>query len=159
MVSAGRREVEMQRRCGFNITRGITNKGWYVSDSLGKFVFAGVAWDFSPHPILDTEALALKEAIHGSITMQLENVTFESESQRVTQAIHSNNNDIYAFSFIIWSIQSLLQSYPNFEVKFVKRQPNTVAHTLMKASDSRSRRSFIYVIPPYIKYYLVNDMS
>lgn len=124
----------MQRRCGFNITRGTTNKDWCVSDNLGKFVFAGVAWDFGPHPFLDAEALALKEAIHGSITMQLENVTFESESQRVTQAIQSNNNDIYEFSFIVLSIQSLLQSYPNFEVKFVERQSNTVAHALAKAS-------------------------
>lgn len=135
---------------GFNIISGTTNRGWCVRDNLDRFVFTGVAWDLGLHPILEAEALALKEATHGVITIQMKNITFESDSQRVTQAIWSNNNGIYEFSFIILSIHNLLQSYPNFEIKFVKRQANTVAHSLDKAVDSRSRSNLIHVVPPCI---------
>lgn len=59
------------------------NKAWCIRDNLSRFVCACVTWDCGPHSILEAEALALKEIIHGAITMHLENVIFKSDSQRV----------------------------------------------------------------------------
>ncbi|XP_058769064.1 uncharacterized protein LOC131642921 [Vicia villosa] len=146
---------------GFNTTRGrgTTNRGWCMRDYTRSFMFAGAIWDFGHYPILEAEALALKEAIHSAIEMQLENVIFESDSQRTVHAIHTNHNGFSEFNFIISFIHSLLHNFPNFEVKFVKRQANAVAHFIAKAADSWSRRSLFHMIPLCIEHLLLNDMS
>lgn len=64
------------------------------------------------------------------------NVIFESDSQRVIQVIQSNTSDFSEFRLIIQSIQILFLFYPNFEVKFIKRQTNMVVHFLAKTIDS-----------------------
>ncbi|XP_058746722.1 uncharacterized protein LOC131619666 [Vicia villosa] len=143
---------------GFNKQGGTTNRGWCVRDDTGNFIFAGIAWDIGTLTILEAEALALKEAIQGAISSQLDKVIFESDSQGVVQAIDSNYKGDSEFSLIIKSINSLLQAFPNFEVKFIKRQANSVAHSLAKAANSWSRRSFIHLIPPCIEQHLINEM-
>ncbi|XP_058774289.1 uncharacterized protein LOC131648555 [Vicia villosa] len=132
--------VEGRIKCnvdaGFNSSRGTTNRDWCMRDFRGSFVCAGAAWDFCHYPILEAEALALKETIHSAINLQLESVIFESDSQNTVQAILSNHKGCSDFSSIISSIHVLLLNFPNFEVKFVKRQANSVAHAITKAADS-----------------------
>ncbi|XP_058746610.1 uncharacterized protein LOC131619538 [Vicia villosa] len=118
----------------------------------------GTAWDSNLLPVVEAEAVALQEAIHGAIENQLDKVIFESDSLRVVQAIHSNHSGNSEFSVIILSIQRLLQCYSNFEVKFIKRQTNMVAHSLAKAANSWSRRSNFNVPPPCIEHILINEM-
>ncbi|XP_058777319.1 uncharacterized protein LOC131651665 [Vicia villosa] len=103
--------------------------------------------------------LALKEAILSAIDLHLVNVIFECDSQVMTQAIRSDFNGFSEFSSIISAIRSLLLHFPNFEVKFVKRQANSVAHALAKAADSWTRRSFFNMSPPCIEHLLTSDMS
>ncbi|XP_058745894.1 uncharacterized protein LOC131618744 [Vicia villosa] len=144
---------------GFNTSRGTTNRGWCIRNHFGNFVCGGAAWDFGSFPIIEAEALAIKEAILSVIDLHMEKVTFESDSQSTIQDIHSGISGLSEFSFIISSIRSLLLNFPNFEVKFVKRQANSVAHSLAKAADSWTRRSWFNVIPPCIATLLFNDMS
>ncbi|XP_058733327.1 uncharacterized protein LOC131604930 [Vicia villosa] len=144
---------------GFNIIRGSTNRGWCIRDHLGHFISAGTAWDFGSFPILEAEALALKEAILSAIDLHLEYVIFESDSQNTIHAICSDVNGFSEFGTIISSIRSLLDNFPNFEVKFVKRQANLVAHALAKAANFWIRRSFFNVVPPCIDLLIINDMS
>lgn len=80
--------------------------------------------------------MALKEALQSVISVQLNNVTFESDSQLVIQAIHSEHVRMSKFCLILLFIKSLLYLFSNFEVKFIKRQVNSVAHTLAKAVNS-----------------------
>lgn len=94
-------KVKYNVDAGFNINRITTNHGWCVRDNLSRFVYAGVAWDFCLHYVLEAEALDLKEATDRAITLPLENVIFESDSQRVIQTIRSNNNGFFEFSLII----------------------------------------------------------
>lgn len=93
---------------GFNITRGTSNWGWCERNNLGSFVVTGTTWDFGLFPILEMEALVFKEAMLSAIDLRLDYVTFESDSQSVTQAIRSNYNGISEFSFIISIIKFLL---------------------------------------------------
>lgn len=53
----------------FNRNFGTWNRGWCVRDNSGNFFLAGVAWDVGNLSILETEALALKEAIQGVVAM------------------------------------------------------------------------------------------
>ena len=109
--------------------------------------------------MMEAEALALKEAIHGAITLNLNCVIFESDCQRVTQAVHSNNKGASEFCFIINSITTLLKSFPNFEVKFVKRQANMAAHSLAKVANSWSRHNRLNYIPLCIEQIISNEMQ
>ncbi|XP_058776755.1 uncharacterized protein LOC131651102 [Vicia villosa] len=155
--------VEGRVKCnvdaGFNTRRGTTNRAWCMRDHLGRFLFAGAAWDFCNYPILEAEAMALKEAIHSAIDLHMENVIFESDSQITVQAILLNRQGCSDFCSIISSINKLLLDFPNIEVKFVKRQANSVANALAKAADSWTRRSSFDMIPSCIEHILINDMS
>ncbi|XP_058726215.1 uncharacterized protein LOC131597540 [Vicia villosa] len=144
---------------GFNTRRGTTNRGWCFRDHLGNFVHAGVTWDFVTLPIIEAEALALKEAIQVAIELRVTNVIFESDSQITVNAIRTGLIGTSEFSSIISSICILLLNFPNFEVKFVKRQANSVAHALAKAADSWTRRSSFNFPPPCIEPLIINDMS
>ncbi|XP_058785019.1 uncharacterized protein LOC131659924 [Vicia villosa] len=142
---------------GFNHIHGTTNRGWCVRDNRGRFILAGTAWDSNFRSIVEAEALALKEAILDAIANQFEKVIFESDSQKVVQAIHSKHCGNSEFSLLILSIQSLLQLYVNFEVKFVKRQANMVAHSLAKTAYSWPRRNVFNLPPPCIEFLLINE--
>jgi hypothetical protein len=63
------------------------------------------------------------------------------------------------FSLIVNDIILLILSYVNFVVKFVRRQMNLVAHTLVMAAnicDSFHRFEIIFL---FIELLLVNDMK
>ncbi|XP_058776491.1 uncharacterized protein LOC131650796 [Vicia villosa] len=121
--------------------------------------FKCTAWDSSTFSVLEAEALALKEAIQSVIMLHNAPTIFESDSQQVVQALSSNTPGSSGFISIINSIKSLLLDFPNFEVKFIKRQANMVAHTLAKAANSWSRRYMFDVISPCITFYLINESS
>jgi ribonuclease HI len=144
---------------GFHTQRNTTNRGWCIRDGNGRFICAGTAWDYGTYSTIEAEALALKEAVQAAIQMNMEKVIFESDSQLVVQAIHANYGGQSEFSLLISSIKSLLVPHYNFEVKFVKRQANSVAHLLAKAANSWSRRSFFHLIPRCIEQQLFNEMS
>ncbi|XP_058774671.1 uncharacterized protein LOC131648950 [Vicia villosa] len=134
-----------QNKCnvdaGFNNICGTSNRGWCFRNSSGDFLVAGVAWDPGKLSIIEAEAIALKEAIQQAITMNMDQVIFESDSLRVVQAVKAKITGVSELSTIIKLIQSLLDNYPNFEVGFVMRQVNIVAHWLVKAANSWARRS------------------
>jgi hypothetical protein len=57
-------------------------------------------------------------------------------------------------------IKFMLSLFPNFEVKFVKRKANVVAHILaMAAYISRSSCCLFDLIPLCIENSLINEMS
>ncbi|XP_058774294.1 uncharacterized protein LOC131648560 [Vicia villosa] len=141
----------------FNNNNGTTNRGWCVRNHFGNFIYAGTAWDPGTLLVFEAEALALKEAILGAISSNLEFVIFESDSQIVTQAVHSNKKGNSEFCLIIDYICSLLRSFKNFEVKFVKRQANSVAHSLARAANSWARRSLLSSTPLCIEHLLINE--
>ncbi|XP_058739284.1 uncharacterized protein LOC131611208 [Vicia villosa] len=130
-----------------------------IRDELGNFIGAGVAWDPGNLSVLEAEVLALKEAIQGVIPLNIDRVIFESDSLQVVQAFHSVTVGFSEFYTIIRDIQFLLQNFPNFEVKFVKRQANMVAHSLPKTANSWVRRSIMNVILPCIELLIMNEKS
>ncbi|GAU28837.1 hypothetical protein TSUD_21740 [Trifolium subterraneum] len=66
----------------------------------------------------------------------LDRVQFESDSKVLIEAIHMQRRGNSEFLSIVHDILSLMSSFINFEVKFVRRQANLVAHTLARAVNS-----------------------
>lgn len=87
------------------------------------------------YSIIEAEALGLKEAIQGAISMHLEGVIFESDSQLEVHAINVNSSSSSELSMIIYSIENFLALPHNFKVKFVKRKANSVAHSLVRTAN------------------------
>ncbi|PNX77970.1 hypothetical protein L195_g033943 [Trifolium pratense] len=61
---------------------------------------------------------------------------FESDSQTVVRALQTSYGGVSMFSVLISSIKNMLPLNSNFDVKFIKRQANSVAHKLARVADS-----------------------
>jgi ribonuclease HI len=137
---------------------GATGWGWILRDYRGQFKLAGTNILHSPLNVLEGEAMALKEAMEEMIHRGLSHVIFESDSKVVVDAIASRQVGVSEFSIVISHIQSLLLTNSYFEVKFVKRQANKVAHSLARAAYSMSSRRVFESIPRCIATYLNNEI-
>ncbi|XP_058776172.1 uncharacterized protein LOC131650483 [Vicia villosa] len=71
---------------GFNKTYRSTNRGWCFRDAMGRFIMTGIAWDIGNLSPLEAEALALKEAVQHAVSLNMNCVIFESDSQLVSKA-------------------------------------------------------------------------
>ncbi|KAK2418779.1 hypothetical protein QL285_040944 [Trifolium repens] len=91
--------------------------------------------------------------------MNMHNVNFETDAQVVAGAVHSRHVGVSLFSTIILNIKNLLLLNPNFKVKFVKRQANSVAHKLARAANFWASRCIFYSVPLCIDHQLLNEMS
>jgi ribonuclease HI len=144
---------------GFHNDGRITSGGWCFRNDVGLFVRAGSFWLSGGLSVPEAEALTLLEAMKTACIMNLDKIIFECDSQLVVNAIHANHDGASAFSIIISSIKNLLLLNSNFEVKFVKRQANLVAHKLARAANSWASRCDFYSIPLCIENQLNNEMS
>jgi hypothetical protein len=108
---------------------------------------------------LEGEALALLEATKLAVHKGWDHVVFESDSQTLVHSTVNNNSGLSEFSAIVSSIKHNLSLLSNFEVKFVRRQANTVAHSLARASVSWASHRFFNVVPPCIDSLVINEMS
>jgi ribonuclease HI len=108
---------------------------------------------------LEGESLALIEALRVLEQRGITHVVIEMDSKTVVDAIYHLRNGYFEFSLIISQINNILRCNPNFEVKFIKRQANMVAHTLARAAISWSRRCIFESLPPCILTLMNNEMS
>ncbi|CAK8565737.1 unnamed protein product [Lathyrus sativus] len=108
--------------------------------------------------VIEAETMALKEAIQESVVLQLGSVVFECDSQKVVQAIQSSYKGNSEFYVILYSIKVLLAVNPNFELKFIRRQVNMVAHFIIMAANSCPRRNLFNLAPRCIEQFLINEM-
>jgi ribonuclease HI len=136
---------------------GATGWGWILRDSMGQFQLAGTNILHSPLSVLEGEAMALIEAMEEVVHRGYSYVIFESDSQLVVDAISSRQVGLSEFSILISRIQSLLRMNNYFEVKYVKRQANKVAHSLARAAFSMFRRCIFDLAPRCIETYLINE--
>jgi len=86
--------------------------------------------------VLEGETIALLDAIHFADVKRLNQVVFESDLATLVQALSFPSHDDSEFYDIVSSIIYQLSLHFNFEVKFVRRQMNMVAHTLARATCS-----------------------
>jgi len=86
--------------------------------------------------VLEGETVALLDVIHFADGNICDRIVFESDSATLVQALSSLSHGDSEFYAIVSSIIYQLSLHSNFEVKFVTRQENIVAHTLDWAACS-----------------------
>jgi ribonuclease HI len=142
----------------FFTANGATGWGWCLRDYRGHFKLAATNIVYSSHSVMEGEALALIDAMEEMIQKGHTFVTFESDSKIVVDAIYSSQHGLSDFHILISHIKSLLTLHNYFEVKYVKRQANMVAHSLARAAYSMSRRCIFDSIPRCIETVLSNEI-
>lgn len=99
---------------------------------------------------------ALKLALSNSF----ERVIFESDCQQVVNALH--NDCLYAneLGTLLSTCSSLLIPYANYNIAYVTRQANRVAHNLARASLFQSSPNVQHFYPPNcISSIILNEMQ
>jgi len=105
--------------------------------------------------VLEGEAIALLDVIHFAVVNGWDQVVFESDLATLVQALSSLGHGDSEFCAIVSCIIYQLSLHSNFEVKFVRRQANMVAHTLARVVCSWA----FYSYPSCIEHWLINDNS
>jgi ribonuclease HI len=144
---------------GFHRGVNKTSSGWCLRDHMGRFVRAETTWIEGCCSIVEGESLALLEALHAMEQRGLTHVVIETDSKSVVNALRHSRSGSSEFIFIISQIKNILCRNPNFEVKFIKRQANMVAHTLARAAIAWSRRCTFESPPPCILTLLNSEMN
>ncbi|GAU24451.1 hypothetical protein TSUD_364350 [Trifolium subterraneum] len=115
---------------------GRTLMGLCFRDNSGHFMAGMTQWQQTVISSVEGEAWALLLAMEEARHRGLNRVQFESDSKVLIEAIHMKHRGNSEFLSIVHDILSLMSSFINFEVKFVRRQANLVAHTLARAANS-----------------------
>ncbi|PNY12884.1 biotin carboxyl carrier protein of acetyl-CoA carboxylase [Trifolium pratense] len=105
-------------------------------NSSGEFKAGFTQWQQLVLSTEEGEAWILLQVMHEVKHRGFERVQFESDSQVLVEAIRTKWRDNSEFLSIVNDIILVMLSGVNFEVKFVRRQVNLVAHTLAKATNS-----------------------
>ncbi|GAU30144.1 hypothetical protein TSUD_360370 [Trifolium subterraneum] len=112
-----------------------TSVGLCFRDNSGHFMAGMTQWQQTVISSVEGEAWALLLAMEEARHRGLDRVQFESDSKVLIEAIHMKRRGNSEFLSIVHDILSLMSSFINFEVKFVRRQANLVAHTLARAAN------------------------
>ncbi|GAU50953.1 hypothetical protein TSUD_411410 [Trifolium subterraneum] len=138
---------------------GRTSMGLCFRNNSGHFMAGMTQWQQTVISSVEGEAwtllLAMEEARHRG----LDRVQFESDSKVLIEAIHMKRRGNSEFLSIVHDILSLMSSFINFEVKFVRRQANLVAHTLARAVNSWASFHRFENIPFCIESLVFNEMQ
>ena len=82
----------------------------------------------------EVEAHALREALHWIIQLQLGNIIVETDCKNVVDAFHSHKVNLSEFGYFIADCRRLAPFVENLTLSFAKRQANSVAHALVRAT-------------------------
>ncbi|GAU45117.1 hypothetical protein TSUD_183250 [Trifolium subterraneum] len=138
---------------------GRTSMGLCFRDNSGHFMAGMAQWQQTVISSVEGEAWALLLAMEEARYRGLDRVQFESDSKVLIEVIHMKRRGNSEFLSIIHDILSLMSSFINFEVKFVRRQANLVAHTLARAANSWASFHRFENIPFYIERLVFNEMQ
>ncbi|XP_024630838.1 uncharacterized protein [Medicago truncatula] len=133
--------------------------GMCIRDSDGNHVRSKTMF-FSPVCSIDVgEAMGLHHAIRWIQELQLTNVDFEVDSNRVADYFNKGRGDATEFGSIMDSSIYFSNTYlTNSHVEFIMRQANEVAHTLARVATSNTSLHVFDDIPACITDLIFNKM-
>nr|DAD26250.1 TPA_asm: hypothetical protein HUJ06_027718 [Nelumbo nucifera] len=112
----------------------LTRFGIVIRDELGAFVKGCTSTVTGLFVSKEGEVMALIAAIKWVTSMDIQNVVFETDALVVWKALRAPASDLSEFGSLVHECSSLLQQGINFSVACVKRQTNTVTHSLARTS-------------------------
>ncbi|GAU38029.1 hypothetical protein TSUD_395890 [Trifolium subterraneum] len=138
---------------------GRTSVGLCFRNNRGQVMAGMTQWQQTVMSSVEGEAWTLLLAMEEARYKGLDRVQFESDSKVLVEAIHMKRRGNSEFLSIVHDIISFMSSFLNFEVKFFRRQANSVAHTLARAASSWSSFHRFENIPLCIEHLVVNEMQ
>lgn len=130
-----------------------------MRDSNGWFITAQTRWKRMKVSVLEGEVMALLEAIRFVSSKGWHNVIFESDSCTLVNSLLSQRRGVSEFCMLLSVINYQLSLHSNFEVTFIRRQANMVAHSLARAANSWTSHHVLEFSPFCIESFFINDMS
>lgn len=124
-----------------------------IRDASGSFLQARTIKRAFLPSVHEGEALTLLEAIKWLKDLDVEQVLIEMGNLRVVQGL----KDSTEFGSILLSCRSLLDNIPNFQINFVRRQENIVAHS--RASMDYACFQVFFYVPSCIAGHIMNEMA
>ena len=123
----------------FSESMNCVGYGLRIRDEEGDFIKAKTLWS---NPVCSSdvgEAMGLYHAIQWIRELQLSNVDFEMDANKVVDYFNKGKgrNDISEFGTIMDECRKNCNNYfENSKVEFSRRQANVVAHTLAREATS-----------------------
>lgn len=129
-----------------------------VRDYEGRYIHARTEWkSFLPN-VQEGEALGILCAIKWLLAMQVEHFVIEWGYSSIVNAISNNKADNSELGIIISQCRDLLLRFSSCQVSFIRRQANSVAHSLARASRFYANPHVFDYIPYCIANLISNDM-
>lgn len=129
-----------------------------IRDKHRNFVIARTDWLPYCLPVFVGEAMGLFRAIHWVRDLDLPNVNFELDCQAIVNSVTNPKEDISEFGVVVRACYDLLLSFPNFGVSHIRRQANSKAHRLARATLFLDSPQDFYHAPPCIAALIFNEM-
>jgi ribonuclease HI len=105
-------------------------------NSYGEFTVGLTRWQQLALSTEEGEAWALLQATKEAKHQGFKRVQYKIDSQLLVEAIRTKRQGNSEFLSIVNDIILTMLPCANFEVKFIRRQVNSVAHTLARAANS-----------------------
>ena len=106
--------------------------GVVVRDSMGE-VLASLAENIPlPQTVADVEAAAARRAIMFARELSLSRVILEGDSEIINRAIQAEEQSLASYGNLIEEIKLQAESFLSFRSSHVKRNRNSVAHSLAR---------------------------
>jgi len=109
--------------------------------------------------VLEVESLGLLHSLKMAISNDMHNVTFETDSKTLVDAISARNITLNEFGDLVFECKSLLYSNPDYIMSSVRRQANKVAHNVARAALSHPSPHAFRDVSPTLYHLIFNEMQ
>nr|KYP40901.1 hypothetical protein KK1_037727 [Cajanus cajan] len=130
-----------------------------IRNADGSFIKAKSSWQQGFINSQEAKALALLEALTWLSDMGITNAIIETDSKQVVDDVLSSTSIPTEYGHVLRKYQLVLQSHSNLMVRFIRRQTNQVAYTLVRASRFHASSTSFDLIPPCIEILIFNELS
>lgn len=142
----------------FNRDLNCIRVGICIRDHTGNFVLAKTVSMQQLLNVKEGEALGLLESLKWMEELQVEDAIFESDCKLMVDQLYRCGSDLTEFGNLLDQCRAILSRKPRYRVGFVKRQANSVAHTLAGAAPFDACAQFFSFVPDCIARIVLNEM-
>ncbi|XP_075633993.1 uncharacterized protein LOC142606559 [Castanea sativa] len=113
-----------------------------------------------PTTMIEIEALAARRAMELALELSLDNITLEGDNETLFKALKNRDTSLAMHGHLIKDILFLSSYFSTFNVSFVRRQCNPLAHSLACKTKSLPLMTvWMDTVPPDLVSVLQADLS
>lgn len=143
----------------FNPDRGEGATGVVLRDASGQFVGAKAVWYPHGFDALTLEALACRDGVLLARDKGVTNLIVETDCQELVKLWQMSTDQRSVIAPIIRETRLISSCFENFDVTFVSRSCNRVAHQLAKEVSGDIRLGMWHLAPSCVAHLLISDCN